>query len=416
MLERYPIKLRLFYGLGLMLLPLLLVGGVSYFLVNRMLEELEHTARHAALHLEQTIFLNERLHDFDATLLLQPYSPQQFDRMLLERQIDLVNKAFDSLLPDDPHESQLQERVQEARALWEVVLRLIGQETIPVLNTGNRIETLLEKISKLRDYTVENLDESLVRQAIVRSRVGELFVLALLIGGVMVVGVGLYLARSIQRPLVALEYGVKRLGAGDLTYRLPEMGRDELGLLAGVVNRMAEKLEASYRDLEALSTRDYLTGLCNVREFYRLFHEEKLRAERYRRPFSLLLMDLDHFKQVNDSLGHQAGDLLLQAFARRLEKLLRTSDHIARIGGDEFGVILPETAGEAALELAERIRNDVDAQPLPLAESGQLDPVTVSVGLATFPEHAKEVESLFAAADQALYRAKKGGRNQLKHA
>ncbi|PLX78202.1 MAG: hypothetical protein C0616_15240 [Desulfuromonas sp.] len=416
MLERYPIKLRLFYGLGLMLLPLLLVGGVSFSQINRMLQELEHSTTHATVHLEQTVLLQERLQDLSSYLMLQHYAPQPLDRVRLARQVESVKQAIAALRADDPQEVELEERSREVRDAWEVVLPLSGQSEIQLSRVEDGLKVLLDHVFRLRDFTVRNLNESLVRQAAVRSRIGELFVLALFFGGIMLVSVGLYLARSIQRPLAALEYGVKRLGAGDLTYRLPVMGRDELGKLTGVLNSMADKLETSYRELEALSTRDYLTGLCNVREFYRLFHEEKLRAERYHRPFSLLLMDLDHFKQVNDSLGHQAGDLLLQAFARRLEKLLRTSDHIARIGGDEFGVILPETEVEAASELAERIRLDIDASPLPLALSGQLDPVTVSVGLATFPEHANEVESLFAAADQALYRAKEGGRNRLSHA
>jgi diguanylate cyclase (GGDEF)-like protein len=187
-------------------------------------------------------------------------------------------------------------------------------------------------------------------------------------------------------------------------------GQDELRQLAGTFNAMAERLQKSQAALEELSAHDGLTGLYNYREFQRRLAEEVERHHRYERPFSLLMLDLDHFKKVNDTHGHQAGDEVLRAVADRIRAEVRPADHVARYGGEEFAVILSETLGSGALAVAERICAAIAARPIALAEGAV--PITVSIGVAAIPEDAESGEQIIAAADQSLYAAKNAGRNR----
>ena len=152
---------------------------------------------------------------------------------------------------------------------------------------------------------------------------------------------------------------------------------------------------------------DHLTGLANRRRFERQLEREVARTERYGRPFCLLILDVDLFKEVNDARGHEAGDETLRRVAEVIQSGTRGIDTGARIGGDEFAVILPETAFERGLEVAERIC--VAVHSLDLGPDGG---VTVSVGVAEFPTCARGGDDLCAAADAALYDAKRAGRDR----
>ena len=167
-----------------------------------------------------------------------------------------------------------------------------------------------------------------------------------------------------------------------------------------------------YAKMQELARTDALTGLNNRGEFQRQLKEEEERSRRYNRSFSLLILDIDHFKTVNDSYGHQAGDEVLRALAARLREQNRPVDHAARYGGDELVVILPETTNDGALALAERLRTAVADTAIPITE-GRTISVTISIGVATFPADAGSETALIAAADKALYAAKQGGRNRI---
>lgn len=264
-------------------------------------------------------------------------------------------------------------------------------------------------VVNLEDRAREPLDEVLPVAGL------ELLLPLLMLAGIGIVFlISCYLIKAVIEPVRELERGAQQLANGDLSYRVKVRSQDELGDLARSFNLMAEKLQQSYQTLEGLSNLDYLTGLANVREFYRLYHEEIRRAARYQHPFSLLILDVDNFKQVNDHYGHQVGDLVLQEVGRKLRELVRTSDLVARIGGDEFAILFPETGPLQAQELAERIRSfladhwitDVPGADRPLQ-------VTISLGLGAYPLDAAEANELFALTDQALYRSKAEGRNRL---
>lgn len=183
-----------------------------------------------------------------------------------------------------------------------------------------------------------------------------------------------------------------------------------LGFFNWQVGRIGRRIESDAQTLEQLATHDDLTRLYNHRVFYTLLEEEISRARRYHHPVSLLMIDIDHFKRVNDTHGHQAGDAILRGLSERLSHQIRTIDRGCRYGGEELTVVLPNT--EAALEMAERLRAAVESAPFAIG-AGKVVAITVSIGAACFPQHANSGQALVSAADAALYAAKQGGRNQV---
>jgi diguanylate cyclase (GGDEF)-like protein len=165
------------------------------------------------------------------------------------------------------------------------------------------------------------------------------------------------------------------------------------------------------RDLELLATTDSLTGLSNRRQFESTAGAEWARFQRYSRPLSLMVLDIDHFKSVNDRFGHDAGDLAIKAVAQTLQKSKRQTDVVARIGGEEFAVLLPETDEAAASIAAERLRQAVESQLLVLP--GANLKVTVSIGIAGARHAMAAFDVMLKCADAALYEAKHNGRNRI---
>lgn len=159
---------------------------------------------------------------------------------------------------------------------------------------------------------------------------------------------------------------------------------------------------------EEAAFTDHLTGLANRRRFERQLEREVARSRRFNRPFCLLLLDIDHFKNVNDTFGHDAGDDVLRRLGNALQAGTRGIDASARVGGEEFAVVLTETDFAHALEVAERLRVSISEMQSPVA--GQ---VTVSIGLAEFNADSRDARELFSAADAALYEAKRQGRDRI---
>lgn len=178
--------------------------------------------------------------------------------------------------------------------------------------------------------------------------------------------------------------------------------------MAGSHTDITEKKEFDRR-LEELAATDALTGLWNRRHFFAAGSTELARCRRYKSPFSLLMMDLDHFKRINDGHGHAAGDEVLRAMAGLLKRNLRDVDVPARIGGEEFAVLLPSTGLEGAMVAAERIRQAVASTRL--VHEGLELAFTVSIGIAGCCAETRELDEMMRVADAALYRAKQAGRN-----
>jgi diguanylate cyclase (GGDEF)-like protein len=165
-------------------------------------------------------------------------------------------------------------------------------------------------------------------------------------------------------------------------------------------------------ELRREAETDNLTGVANRRSFATAMGRENARSVRYGTVFSVLILDIDHFKGINDHFGHLAGDRVLATVTSRMVSCLRRSDLPSRYGGDEFAVLLPETGSESALEVAERIRCAITNDPVKM--KGQHIPVSASIGMATYdPTRTTDWEQLLNEADKALYRAKAQGRNRV---
>jgi len=163
-------------------------------------------------------------------------------------------------------------------------------------------------------------------------------------------------------------------------------------------------------ELKVAATTDPLTGIANRRRFGELVNAEMQRCQRFDHPMSLLMIDIDHFKQINDTYGHQQGDQALLSLVNRIGKQLREVDMLGRWGGEEFIVLLPETSLELAWASAERIRLAVESAIHPLAGSLEVT-LTISIGISTSKGPLDSVEQMITRADTALYLAKKQGRN-----
>jgi diguanylate cyclase (GGDEF)-like protein len=185
--------------------------------------------------------------------------------------------------------------------------------------------------------------------------------------------------------------------------------REMLGVIA---NQVAISLQNArmVQALEEQATTDGLTGLVNHRTFQERFSSMLGRAERHELPISLILTDIDHFKKVNDTYGHPTGDEVLRRVAAILKASARKIDIVARYGGEEFALVLEATGREGARQLAERIRTEVGQQTFQSAK-GPFK-ATLSLGVATYPEDAREKAEIIARADKSLYAAKHGGRNR----
>ena len=185
---------------------------------------------------------------------------------------------------------------------------------------------------------------------------------------------------------------------------------DALRTLAGQASIAVDNVHL-HHEAQRLSTTDPLTGLWNFRYLSMSLAREIERSTRFDRPLAVLMLDLDHFKLVNDTHGHARGDSVLRELAHRVQEQIREVDTFARYGGEEFVVVLPETSVEGAAQLAERICVAVRREPFRQEGEESLD-ITVSIGGAAFPDHGSTPATLMRSADKALYVAKGEGRDR----
>lgn len=312
-------------------------------------------------------------------------------------------------------------------------LQVAGGASAPVRRFGRGAGALLVSTrameGPLRGFLVLSLPESVAYASLGESR------RAFLAGGVSLVLLALVLtflvAAQVLRPVRRLAEGARRLSDGDLEVQIPPGGRDEIGDLTVAFNSMSRhvlegrrnleqarddlahsnsELRRTNEDLERLAITDGLTGLYNHRHFQECWQRETGRAKREGRPASLLMIDLDRFKDYNDCYGHTAGDEALCGVARALQSSLRNYDLVFRYGGEELTVILPGCESGAAAEVGEKIRQVLSALPRSVERPR---PLTVSIGVASFPADGTSPREVLDRADAALYVAKSQGRDRV---
>jgi diguanylate cyclase (GGDEF)-like protein len=436
-------------GSGMIMLSMLILGSlVIVYERNNHLEELELRARSflSVLGIELTESLaSNRIEDLDKLIT-----------RLLDRDLATLDIAFVAVLDQDrrimAHTDQarygamLDDRFSQDAL--ESSVPLVARETRngdDMLLVSMPVSTALPGLPGIRWGTLVAGME-LARAEADLARLGWRVLAMLLVMIAIAAGVTvLVLNQQLVRPVGELAGAAKRFAAGSLEARVRVRGSGEIALLGETYNDMAERIESYTRsledkvrertqDLEAanaklsqamddirhankrleeLATTDGLTGLFNHRHFKGLLETEVNRSRRLDFPTSLVMLDVDHFKIYNDTHGHPAGDVVLRGVAELLRSRLRGTDVPCRYGGEEFAVILLDTGKQMAMAVAEEIRSRIEATPFDGQESQPGGVLSISVGVASFPDDAEDHAALLRAADEALYAAKRSGRNRV---
>ncbi len=290
-------------------------------------------------------------------------------------------------------------------ALFETPGEMANYQTLQ----GGRLLAVLRPVEGTPWGVIATLDRDQLYSGLTTMREFTILVVALLVA---VIGfLAWRLSRYVLQPLGNLIRAAKQVADGDLQVSVPILRNDELGFASHIFNEMVAQLRQHHDRLETLSTTDALTGLPNRKGLLQGFELFLARYRRHGRPFSVLMLDIDHFKRVNDRHGHLAGDQVLREVAQTLVREMRQVDLVGRFGGEEFMLLLDETPQETALLVAERIRHAIAANP-PVF-NGRVIEVTASLGVAEVAP-GEGFEAVVQKADEALYLAKQQGRNRTR--
>ncbi len=424
-IRQTSIRDRLIVGVGFMLLPLVVISGGAFFFFEQAVNTFEKSENNRLEELFPLDRLETSLRDaYDVIDQVNAKNLRQSQGRFTDLSKEIDQRFVDLLKTP----SQLAEKrrlllgiEQEWQQANDQSKRLFG------LSVSVSADSIAQRQQPLKNYlaSAANGSSRLINQLInfqsndnlqrarelkQQTRLTIMIISAVAI--MMAIASALVLARGILRPLKILNKGVAHFGDGDLSHRIDLKTQDELELLANTINWMADNLEKSQQALIELATMDGLTGVFNRREFNRRLTIEIERSRREGYPVSLLMVDADHFKRINDTYGHQSGDDVLRFMSALIKQEIRPGDLPARYGGEEFAVILPYADSNDAFVVAERLRNLMAAQDIEI-QDGQSVNVTASLGCATFPADAQTEGALMAMADAALYRAKEGGRNRV---
>lgn len=302
-----------------------------------------------------------------------------------------------STLPQTTHDSLPSHIDELLRAQATEIVLTVGEEeygtrTITLTNSGGE-----RVVAVLQESTQTALEPfSQMRQTLIDLAIASIF--ASLFGSIVI-------SRRLAHPINKLAEIARRTRNGDYSRTADTDQDDEIGDLASSINHMRNAITAREKKILRLAYQDTLTSLPNRALFNDRLDLAIKAAERDRVPVTLMTLDLDRFKHINDTLGHPFGDRVLQAVGERLQSLLRKSDTIARLGGDEFAIILPKAGIDHAGEVADKILAALDA---PIVIDTQPLDVRTSIGIASYPEHGADPYTIVRHADVAMYIAKRG--------
>ena len=404
------------------MLVLLLVASVGTFAgLRALVGDFSGTDRQLDRQATVVASLRAALVDHEATAH-QLLAGAPADRQAFLRQQDEISAVFHTALGIFPAGRDTTGALAQAQRSWQAALTKVGlwgdQVRTFAATGGEQLQAGLGADSDEARDLVDGLPQTsldAMRRGLAHDKDTERILMLALAGLFgLALAVTVYFRRrmvkDLVRPLAGMHQGVLKLRTGDYDHRIEMARRDEMGELAEAFNAMAADLHDSHLALVFRATRDSLTGLPN-----RALLTERLTAsfrpgsDRRARHESVLFIDIDDFKDVNDSLGHEGGDALLIELAARLSSCVRPYDLVARLGGDEFAVLVVEDGGSTAVKLAERI---LDALRTPFVVGGARLVVSVSIGVAQRRPEMGDAGELLRRADFAMYMAKGAGKGR----
>ncbi len=418
-MKKLTIRNKLFVGFLLIATAVVVSNLITITTSQRILTHYERSRRTLHIKSEPLLMLQNKL--LRAAMPVNDFLINNLERENKEfRQFEVaIEKDFAAVSKSaiDPSVARL---IGEAHTKWRAAKRRADH----LLITGASLES--NGYSEMKMFDEEIFDSATILQTaharlevvmasdLERARehrrqayvvAGVFFIVLILVA----MATSIWLARSIIRPIEIFRTESRRVGHGHLDQRISLHTNDEFELLANDFNWMAERLQKSREDLHELSVKDEMTDLYNHRELLRLLSREIQYAHRTNEPLSLMMIDIDCLKQVNDVRGHLAGDETLRAVARVIDGEMREGDWAARYGGDEFCVILPGTDLAGGAAIAQRIKDSVARDQI-ISENRHLGR-GVSIGCAELHHHCGNETDIIHAADQALYVAKRSGKN-----
>src|SRR5450631_124841 len=405
-----------------MVVVLLLAAAAATIIgIHGVVDQVQGPARQLRLESATVATLRTKLVDHEQ-IAHQLLSDNPVDRSAFVQQQQEISRLFDQAVTIFPTSNGMKTTIVKAHQSWQKGLIAYGLwgDQVATLHGNHLVDN--PAFGALSDSTralldgIEGPSLSATDQGLAYGAALERILIVSLAGFfALALVLSLYFRRrmvkDLVRPVASMHEGVLKLQDGDYHHRIEVARRDELGDLAQAFNVMADALHQSHRELTLRAAHDSLTGLANRASLTeRLTASFSSGSDRRSRQESLLFIDIDDFKNVNDSMGHEAGDALLVQLAIRLTGCVRSQDLVARLGGDEFAIVVIEDAdecGSVAVEIADRIQNALRA---PFIVGGDRLVITASIGVAQRRPETGDAAELLRQADFAMYMAKGGGK------
>ncbi|MEO6983979.1 MAG: GGDEF domain-containing protein [Paralcaligenes sp.] len=409
LLRRLSVRQRMMTVIAVLLLPLAVLSAVSIMVLNEQemafrdsVEESVHgliPLTTLEYYLQQAL-VDELLAESNDSVPGFAALTQNIDNSFSSIGVGMDSKDMPADILEDAQKSWLQARPSVRRLVQQV-------HTQHVSDAATNLHTRMELEQATRDISNARVSLSDVLRARYEKAVAQRktqlhwlvwsWVLTLTAAALL----AMVFLRSLLRPLRALTQAARRINEGHEGVRVEVGGRDELAVLADCFNRMTANWESTQAGLKTEAIKDPLTGLLNRRGILSQLDTELERHRLSAQPLSVLAMDLDRFKLINDHYGHSMGDRALAWVAETLRGILRENDHLGRHGGDEFIAVLPLTSHAKALEIAQRIGAVIREAAARVAVYPE-----ITIGVATMPEDGDEAKSLLEVADSRLYAQK----------
>ncbi len=371
---------------------------------SRMAFEALYSAMEKGWSKEELDAIILRLNKVEPNMRVNAYRSPIVAELFGDREQDQYARKHDSFVAKAMKGEEILTGDEEIRYLYPIV---VNQECISC-HTNAKVGDI-NGVIDVR-FPVANLKISLT--TMVNSFIVFFVVFTILIFAVLYVRLNSMLVQPLKQFIGMIQEIINK---NDMAKRVSLKTKIlEVKNIESYVNKMLDSIQDYYEKLQELSDRDYLTGLYNRRKFEEFLSYEIKRSVRHKDKFTLLMIDLDNFKYVNDTYGHAAGDLVLKEVTEIFGSNLRNADILARLGGDEFAVILPQTAYDEGFAVVEKLRERLEGTPISLMFE-QIT-LTASFGVAEYPEQGESIESLLTGSDLAMYKAKRAGKNTIARA